>query len=115
MLELQSIVGDGTNADRGALANGLGPITFNENIPDGAIATNIVPKFVNDLNAALETEITNLMFANLNFGLRYDTADTSWKIIQNQNLDLVNNFNLGKAGDTTNENLDASWFCICEG
>jgi len=107
--KVQSIVGDGTNADRGALANGLGPITFNENIPEGAIATAIVPKFVNDLDVALETEITNLMFANLNFGLRYDTADTSWKIIQNQNLDLVNNFSLGKAGDTTSENLDASW------
>ena len=104
-----SVVGDGTNADRGALATGLGPITFNENVPTGSIAKNIVPKFVNDLNTALETEITNLMFANLNFGLRYSTADTSWKIIQNQNLDLINNFSLGKAGDTTNENLDASW------
>lgn len=103
------VVGDGTNAGRGALQSGLGPITFNERIPTGAIATSIVPKFVNDLNTALETEITNLMFANLNFGLRYDTADSQWKIIQNQNLDLVNNFNLGKAGDTTNENLDASW------
>jgi len=104
-----SIAGDGTNAGRGALASGLGPITFNENIPSGAVATNIVPKFVNDLNVALETEITNLMFANLNFGLRYETSDTSWKIIQNQNLDLINNFSLGKAGDSTNENLDASW------
>lgn len=103
------VVGDGTNAGRGALASGLGAITFNENVPTGAIATNIVPKFVNDLNVALETEITNLMFASLNFGLRYDTVDAQWKIIQNQNLDLVNNFNLGKAGDTTNENLDASW------
>jgi len=107
--KVASVVGDGTNADRGALASGLGPITFNENIPTGAIASNIVPKFVNDLDVALETEITNLMFANLNFGLRYSTVDTSWKIIQNQNLDLINNFSLGKAGDTTNENLDASW------
>ena len=107
--KVQSVIGDGTNANRGVLSTGLGPITFNENIPTGAIATNIVPKFVNDLDIALETEITNLMFANLNFGLRYSTADTSWKIIQNQNLDLVSNFSLGKAGDTTNENLDASW------
>ena len=29
--------------------------------------------------------------------------------LENQNLDLVNNFNLGKAGDITNENLDGSW------
>ena len=43
--KVQSVIGDGTNANRGALANGLGPITFNENIPDGAIANSIVPKF----------------------------------------------------------------------
>lgn len=104
-----SVSGDGTNAGRGALSSGLGPITFNDNIPTGAIASSIVPKFVNDLSTALETEMTNLIFANLNFGLRYSTRDASWIIIQNQNLDLTNNFNLGKAGDTTNENLDASW------
>ena len=103
------IVGDGTNAGRGALDTGLGPITFNDNVPTGAIATGIVPRFVNDLSAALETEMVNLLFAGLNFGLRYDTAQGQWKIIQSQNLDLVNAFSLGKAGDTTNENLDASW------
>jgi len=104
-----NVVGDGTNAGRGTLDTGLGPITFNENVPSGSIATSIVPKFVNDLSTALETEMTNLIFAGLNFGLRYDTATTEWKIIQSQNLDTTNNFSLGKAGDTTSVNLDASW------
>ena len=104
-----SVTGDGTNAGRGALDTGLGPITFNDNVPTGAIATAIVPKFVNDLNSSLESEMVNLLFAGLNFGLRYDTVLSDWKIIQTQNLDTVNAFSLGKAGDTTNENLDASW------
>ena len=104
-----NVVGDGTNAGRGVLTNGLGPITFNDNVPSGAIATSIVPKFVNDLSTSLESEIVNQAFANLNFGLRYDTVNSVWKIIQAANLDLVNNFSLGKAGDVTNENLDASW------
>ena len=104
-----SVTGDGTNAGRGALDTGLGPITFNDNVPTGAIATAIVPKFVNDLNSSLESEMVNLLFAGLNFGLRYDTVLSEWKIIQTQNLDTVNAFSLGKAGDTTNENLDASW------
>ena len=104
-----SVIGDGTNAGRGELTSGLGPITFNDNIPSGAIAVSIVPKFVNELENALESEMTNIIFANLNFGLRYDTVSTSWKIIQSQNLDLTNPFSLGKAGDTSNENLDSSW------
>jgi hypothetical protein len=103
------IVGDGTNAGRGVLTTGLGPITFNDPVPTGAIANRIVPKFVNDLPTALETEIVNQIFQELNFGLRFDVATSTWKIISASDLDLVSNFSLGKAGDATNSNLDASW------
>jgi len=104
-----NVVGDGTNAGRGSLSSGLGPITFNENIPTGAIASKIVPKFVSDLNSALESEMVTQVAGNLNFGLRYDNISSSWKIVQTQNLDLTSSFSLGRAGDTSNENLDASW------
>lgn len=103
------ITGDGTNAGRGALINGLGPITFSDSVPTGAIAIRIVPRFVNDLSVSLETELVNQAFQNLNFGLRYDTVNSQWKIITSSNLNLSDNFNLGKAGDTTNTNIDASW------
>ena len=108
-VKVVNVVGDGTNAGRGALSSGLGPITFNDNVPNGAIVSAIVPRFVNDLTAALETEMTNQVFNGTNFGLRYDAVASEWKIIQNQNLDLVGNFSLGKAGDTTSLNLDSSW------
>lgn len=104
-----SVVGDGTNAGRGALASGLGPVTFSNVIPSGAIASRIVPKFVSNIPSALETEIVNLTFANINFGLRYDVTDTTWKIITPANLNLVDDFSLGKAGDTSNTHLDSSW------
>ena len=104
-----SVAGDGTNAGRGALTSGRGPIAFNDEIPSGAIVTAIVPRFVNNISTAIETEMVNQCVADLNFGLRYDYEKSEWKIIQTQNLDLTNAFSLGKAGDTTNENLDASW------
>jgi hypothetical protein len=109
------VVGDGTNSGRGALTSGLGPITLSDKIPQDPlgkvfpIARRIVPKFVNDLPTALESEIVNQVFQNLNFGLRYDVTTTSWKVITAANLDLVSNFGLGKAGDATNTNVDASW------
>ena len=108
-VKVVSVSGDGTNAGRGALSSGLGPITFNDNVSSGAIVSSIVPRFINDLSVALETEMTNQIVANQNFGLRYDTINSEWKIIQNQNLDLINPFSLGKSGDITNENLDSSW------
>ena len=103
------VFGDGTNAGRGALPSGQGPIIFNSIVPSGAIANRIVPKFSIDFPAELEAEIANQMIQNLNFGLRFDQETSRWKIITVQNLDLDSVFSLGRAGDTTNNNLDSSW------
>ena len=103
------VVGDGTNNGQGALPNGLGPVTFNDIVPAGAIAKRIVPRFVTDLSQELETEIVNQMTQSLNFALRYDLVDFNWKIISAANVDYNSPFSLGKTGDTTNNNLDASW------
>jgi hypothetical protein len=108
-VKVVKITGDGTNAGRGVLANGLGPIVFNDVVPTGAIASQIVPRFINNLPIALENEMTNLISLNINFGLRYEAIDSSWKIITSANIDLLNDFSLGRAGDTTNSNLDTSW------
>ena len=103
------VVGDGTSSGTGILPNGNGPISFSDVIPSEAIAVQIVPKFVNDLPPALENEIVNQIYQNLNFGVRYDITTTSWKIISSFNINLSDNFTLGKAGDTTENNLDTSW------
>jgi hypothetical protein len=107
-----NIVGDGTNAGRGVLISGLGPVQFGDIIPDGAVASKILPKFVSNLNSVLETEIADLVLENLNFGLRYDIQESSWKIISSGNLNIVDDFTLGKTGDTTNSNLDSSWIIV---
>jgi hypothetical protein len=103
------VAGDGTNAGRGALTSGRGPVEFNDVIPSDAVASRIIPKFVNNLPTALENEIVNLMINSLNFGLRYDYVESAWKIITASNLNTISNFSLGKAGDTTNSSIDASW------
>ena len=99
------IARDGTPTSTSA----TGPITFSDPVPTGAIASRIVPRFVSNLDTPLENEIVNQVVNNRNFGLRYDVATTTWKIITSGNIDLVTNFNLGKSGDITNSNVDASW------
>jgi hypothetical protein len=108
-VKVVKITGDGTNAGRGILANGLGPIVFNDVVPTGAIAQRIVPRFINNLPTALENEMANLISLNINFGLRYEASESSWKIITSANIDLLSDFSLGRAGDVTNSNLDSSW------
>ena len=86
-----------------------GPITLSEVVPSGAIASRIVPRFINNLDSSLEVEVVNQVVNNQNFGLRYDIAASTWKIVTSGNINLVSNFNLGKAGDITNTNVDSSW------
>ena len=103
------VSGDGTNAGRGILNTGKGPVVFNDVIPSGSIASRIIPKFINNIPVALETQMINLCAEDKNFGLRYESSTASWKIILASNLDLINTFALGKSGDATNNNLDSSW------
>jgi len=103
------VVGDGTNNGLGILSSGAGTISFNDIIPSGAIIDQVVPKLVTDLPAALESEMVNQAYQNVNFGLRYDVDTTAWQLITSANINLSGNFNLITAGDTTNTNSDASW------
>jgi hypothetical protein len=103
------IVGDGTNAGRGVLNSGLGAISFSDTVPSGAIASRIVPILVTDLPSAFEFEMSNQIIQNLNFGLRYDQETATWNIITAANLNTLGRYSAGKAGDTTNSGLDASW------
>lgn len=114
------LVGDGTNAGKGNLNSGKGPITFSELIPTGSLPSQVVSKFISTLPADIENEILNLTFSSVGaidnaadrsetFGLRYDVLAGEWKIISSTNIDLENDFNLGQAGDSSNAGVDSSW------
>jgi hypothetical protein len=70
---------------------------------------SIIPKFVFDLPSSIENEMVNQISQNRNFGIRYDFDTATWKIVTSGNLNLTNDFTLEKSGDSTNNNLDASW------
>jgi len=109
-VKVVSVVGDGTNANRGVLANGKGPITFSDTVPTDSVISRVIPKFITNIGDALETEVLNLMNNYSNFGLRYSVADRDWKIITASNLNTTSQFfSAGTAGDTTGLNLDSSW------
>ena len=103
------VTGDGTNAGRGILSTGFGPIVFNEVVPTGAIADRILPKFISNISDALELQMINIVISNLNFGLRFDYSESAWKIITSTNLNLLSSFSIGTTGDNSNTNLDTSW------
>jgi len=107
--QVTGVVGDGTANNTGVLSTGLGPITFNQPIPSGAILSKLIPELTTTISSSVVTTMTDLIFANKPFGLRYNAVSQSWQIVFEANLNTTSNFSLGNQGDTTNSQQDASW------
>lgn len=106
-----SVYEDGTVVDD---TTGLGPIVFNDIIPATCRISEIIPLYSTTIVTDVVTEIVDQVFAYKTFGLRYDAASRQWNVIINNNLDINNAFNLGKQGDTSNQQLDSSWVMLFE-
>jgi len=101
---------DGTNQGLGNFSNGVGPVTLNNFVPTGAIATQVIPLFVTDLNSTIRQSILDQITLNRNFGLGYNNLTTEWYVITSTNLDVGAEFSLANAQSTAGINNDASWF-----
>ena len=106
---ISSVTGDGTNQGVGNLLDGTGPVTLSEVIPSTAILTSIIAPW----NTVLPQSVRNLIINNVNtyktFALRYDVDTQEWTEINALDLSSSTTFDLGNAGDTSENNLDASW------
>jgi hypothetical protein len=103
-----SVDGRGITEDE----NGVGPIVFNDVIPSDAILSEVKPKLSTSITDSVKTQIVDQTFSYNTFGLRYDVATRRWRMVTNTNIDLASNFSTGKAGDVSNQNLDASWLIL---
>ena len=110
-----AIVGDGSNNGVGNLTNGQGPITLNNFVPTGAVVDSIIPVFLTDLSPSIREQMTQQILLYRNFGLGYDNDGTitgtagSWYVITSTNLDADATWSQTYAGNTSGNNLDASW------
>ena len=93
---------------------GLGPIIFNDNVPEGVNLVQIVPVLDTTIVQDVMTQIVDQAFAYKTFALRYDVDTRMWKVIINNNLDSTSDFDLGKTGDSSNQQLDNSWLLLFE-
>ena len=110
--EVVNVVDDGTASGTGILSTGFGPVTLSQVIPQDAVISQIIPKLTKTISTSVISSIIDLIFSNQSFGLRYDGASQSWKIIFQPNLNPSNAFSLGNQGDTTNLQKDSSWLLL---
>jgi hypothetical protein len=116
-----SVAGNGTNG--GLITSGqTGPIALSEFVPTGAIIDEIIPGFQNTIPTSIFTLSATLINSNKNFGIRFDQATQSYKIIQPQDLSLTQTnstivttnpvnamYSMSYAGDTSATGVDSSW------
>ena len=108
--KIGAVVLDGANGGLGNLESGVGPITLNDIIPNGAVLNAVIPNFTTAFSATLEADIIDRIEAYEEFGLRYDVDTETWKVITSTNLSTSSVFGLDNTGDTTGTNIDASWW-----
>ena len=106
---VELVTGDGTNGGVGNLINGVGPVTINQMVPDGAIADKVYAVFNVDFSNTLVNSMISYIQAFKDFGLRYDVNTTSWTIIAPADLNTLDPFSLTNTGDTSGQGLDSSW------
>jgi len=111
---IMELILDGTNFGTGDLANGEGPVTLNNFIPTGAVATQVIPVFVTDLPSSIEQQMLEQIELFRNFGLGYNNLTETWYVITSQNLDPSNTFSLNNAQNQSGQGLDNSWLIVFE-
>ena len=108
--KIGAVVLDGANGGTGNLESGLGPVTLNNVVPQGAVINAIIPNFTTSFSATLEADLIDRIEAYEEFGLRYDIDSETWKVITSTNLSTSTVFDLANAGATTGTNADTSWW-----
>jgi len=103
------LVGDGTS-----IIGSQGSLVFNEVVPSNSILSSVIPRFVTSLNDGIRSRAAELIFAKKDFGLRYDQIDSKWAIVTGSNVNKNSSFDLGKSGDQTGTQQDASWILLFE-
>jgi hypothetical protein len=108
--KIGAVVLDGANGGTGNLESGVGPVTLNNIVPQGAVINAIIPNFTTAFSSTLEADLLGRIEAYEEFGLRYDVDSETWKVITSTNLSTSAVFDLANAGSTTSTNADTSWW-----
>ena len=108
--KIGAVEGDGANGGTGNLESGVGPVTLSNIVPQGAVINAIIPNLTTSFSTTLEADLLSRIEAYEDFGLRYDIATETWKVITSTNLSTSSTFSLANTGSTAGTNADASWW-----
>ena len=105
-VKIVNVVGDGTDVSN------AGPVTINDRVPSGSLLEEIITPLPNRMVDEVRYRVMQHILSYKTFGLRYSQDQQMWTVISQNNLDTTGTFSTLKAGDSTNNQLDSSWFIM---
>ena len=111
---IQNYTGNGSNEVYFG-GRAIGAVTLTDNIPTGALITECYVPLSKQFSNNLLLTMNNLIFNNVEFGLRFDYRIASsvnqdpWKVITISNLDKEGDFSLTNTGSVAGTQNDSSW------
>jgi hypothetical protein len=90
-------------------ASGIGSVTLNVLVPNGAIVEKIYPVFKTSFSNLFVLDLVNLIKGYKNFAISYNSKYQTWRIISDQNLNSADEFSLTNELDFSNSGKDSSW------
>lgn len=90
-------------------SNGNGAVELIDPVPTSALLCKIIPVFSKTIDNDVKLQIIDQTFAYKDFALGYNRDDRTWNLIASSDIDTVSDFAIGKQGNTSGKNLDASW------
>ena len=109
-------VNDSAGNSTGVTESGLGSIVLSKEVPSNARLKKVWPAWNTRFTDTEKADISNALTLNQNFGLRYDTLNSKWMVINSNNIpsntsvnNAVSAWSLANAGSTANNNADQSW------
>lgn len=109
-------VDDPNGNSTGVTDIGLGAIGLNKEVPSAARLASVHGAWNTVFTEAEKSKIADALALNQGFGLRYDVLNSTWHVIDSNNIPVNNkannstdNFSLANAGASNNLNNDQSW------
>lgn len=109
--KIVAIRNDGTEIDE---FTNTGPVIFSDKIPTGALLSKVKIKYNRNILTSVKQDIIDQVFSYRTFGLRYDREARTWVVIDQDNINVKDSYNIGLAGDSSDQNLDRSWILLFE-
>ncbi len=93
---VMGVVTDGYNNGLGNLSNGKGPVSLNISVPEGAIASVVIPSFSNTIPNSVIQECISRAVSNQSFSLSFENSllatQTRWSVTGYPNSGYFVNF-----------------------